>query len=82
MKFSTLAAAAVAFALQVQAALAAPTFTNCAPVYDQNITDFSISPIPWCIGKNYTLTATGPLSTAVIAPSTLKISGKYLGRTV
>ncbi|KAF9331734.1 hypothetical protein BG006_005426 [Podila minutissima] len=83
MKFSTLASAAVAFALQVQVALAGPTFTNCASSQaDQNITDFSISPDPLCIGKNYTLTATGSLPTAVIAPAKLMVQETFRGRVV
>ncbi|KAF9311533.1 hypothetical protein BG006_004551, partial [Podila minutissima] len=47
-----------------------------------NITDFSISPVPLCSGKNYTLTATGPLSTDIIAPATLTVQGRYIGRVV
>ncbi|KAF9314597.1 hypothetical protein BG003_004003 [Podila horticola] len=81
MKFSTLVAAAAAVTLQVQVALAGPTFTDCAPpgIADFTVTNFTISS-PFCPGKNYTLTATGTLAAPIIAPSKLSISAKYLGR--
>ncbi|KAF9420804.1 hypothetical protein BGZ94_009030 [Podila epigama] len=79
MKFFA-AVAALAFTALVQAQV---PFINCAvgPT-DLTINSFSLSPYPLCINQNVCATGTGTLSTPVIAPAKLSISGKYLGRVV
>ncbi|KAG9323324.1 hypothetical protein KVV02_004532 [Mortierella alpina] len=70
-------------ALVVAAVANAQTFTNCAAgPTDLTINAFSVSPYPLCIGQNVCATGTGSLSTPVIAPAKLAITGKYLGRIV
>ncbi|KAG0337663.1 hypothetical protein BG004_007557 [Podila humilis] len=79
MKFTAVAAlllAAVATAQQ-------PTWTNCATgPTDMTVSAFSVAPYPLCVNQNVCATVVGTLSTAVIAPAKLSISGKYLGRVV
>lgn len=61
-----------------------PVSGDCAPsgTADQTVTDFNLTPSDYCVGKPYTITTTGPLSQDVVAPATISVSGKYLGRVV
>ncbi|KAG0029327.1 hypothetical protein BGZ81_003908 [Podila clonocystis] len=81
MKFFA-AIATLAFTVLVKAQM--PPVTDCAPsgTADLTITSFTLSPYPLCIGQNVCASGTGVLSTPVIAPAKLAISGKYLGRVV
>ncbi|KAG0213541.1 hypothetical protein BGX28_004177 [Mortierella sp. GBA30] len=75
--------AAIAALFVAAVANAQVPFTNCATTpTDITIDTFSIAPYPLCIGQNVCATGTGTLSTPVIAPAKLTITGKYLGRTV
>ncbi|KAG0201211.1 hypothetical protein BGX28_005911 [Mortierella sp. GBA30] len=77
--FAAIAALVVAAVANAQS----PAFTNCATgVADMTVTGFSVSPYPLCIGKTVCATVTGTLATSIVAPATLTITGKYLGRTV
>ncbi|CAO3570116.1 unnamed protein product [Mortierella alpina] len=70
-------------ALVVATVANAQTFTNCATgVADMTVTGFSVNPYPLCIGQNVCATVTGTLSTPIIAPAKLAVTGKYLGRVV
>ncbi|KAF9937887.1 hypothetical protein BGZ75_004470 [Mortierella antarctica] len=70
-------------ALVVAAVANAQTFTNCAAgPTDMTLTAFSVTPYPLCIGQNVCATVSGTLSTPIIAPAKLSVTGKYLGRIV
>ncbi|KAG9321460.1 hypothetical protein KVV02_003587 [Mortierella alpina] len=73
-----------AIAALVAAAVAnAQTFTNCAAgPTDMALTAFSVTPYPLCIGQNVCATVSGTLSTPIVAPAKLSVTGKYLGRIV
>ena len=59
-----------------------PNFANCATgSTDQTVTGFTVTP-DYCIGKNYTLTFTGPLSAPIIEGAQLQIIGRYLNKIV
>ncbi|KAG0242928.1 hypothetical protein BG011_003227 [Mortierella polycephala] len=47
-----------------------------------NVTSFSVSPYPLCVGQNACFTATGTLLHPIIRSASLSIVGKYLGRVV
>ncbi|KAG0334291.1 hypothetical protein BG004_000481 [Podila humilis] len=75
--------AAVAALLVATVANAQVPFTNCATgPTDLTITTFSLAPYPLCVNQNVCASGVGVLSTPVIAPAKLSISGKYLGRVV
>ncbi|KAF9410874.1 hypothetical protein BGZ94_001496 [Podila epigama] len=77
--FAAVAALLVATVAQAQQ----PTWTNCAiGATDMTVSSFSVAPYPLCVNQNVCATISGTLSTPVIAPAKLSISGKYLGRVV
>ncbi|KAK3846397.1 MAG: hypothetical protein J3R72DRAFT_471549 [Linnemannia gamsii] len=43
-------------------------------------TNYTVTPSPMCIGKQFCLTASGTLSTDIIEGSTYSFVGRYLGR--
>ncbi|KAF9331526.1 hypothetical protein BG006_005606 [Podila minutissima] len=76
--------AAVAALLVATVANAQVAWSDCAPAgtADMTVSAFSVTPYPLCIGQNVCATVVGTLSTPVIAPAKLAVSGKYLGRVV
>ncbi len=70
-------------AIVVAAVANAQTFTSCATgPTDMTVTAFSVNPYPLCVGQNVCATVGGTLSTPIIAPAKLAVTGKYLGRVV
>ncbi|KAI9235022.1 MAG: hypothetical protein BYD32DRAFT_489228 [Podila humilis] len=60
-----------------------PISSNCATGYtDQNVTDFSLTPSEYCIGKPYTVTTTGSLSDDIIEGGSLHVIVRYINRIV
>ncbi|KAF9309703.1 hypothetical protein BG003_009442 [Podila horticola] len=82
MKFIT--AVAALLVASVVNAQTPPVWTDCAPpgTADMTVSSFSVLPYPLCINQNVCATVVGTLSTPVVAPSKLSVSGKYLGRVV
>ncbi|KAI7826118.1 hypothetical protein BC939DRAFT_475820 [Gamsiella multidivaricata] len=79
MRFTAIAALLLAAVASAQS----PILTNCAPgTTEMTVTSVSLSPYPLCTNKNVCITATGTLSTSIVAGASLSISGRYLGRVV
>ncbi|KAF9369462.1 hypothetical protein CPB97_003584 [Podila verticillata] len=60
-----------------------PISRDCATgATDQNVTDFNLTPSDYCIGKPYTLTTAGSLSTDIIEGAKMSLIGRFLNRIV
>ncbi|OAQ27821.1 hypothetical protein K457DRAFT_20826 [Linnemannia elongata AG-77] len=82
MKFITAITALATAAAVASAELPPPgNFSNCANSFARlALTNFTLSPLPMCIGKEFCYTATGTLNTGIINGATLSITGRFLGR--
>ncbi|KAK3825349.1 MAG: hypothetical protein J3Q66DRAFT_365139 [Benniella sp.] len=75
-------AAVATLILATFATAQSPMFIGCG-AFPEILVDFLfLNPYPLCVGKTVTITVIGSISTPILDRSTLKISGRYLGRIV
>ncbi|KAG0289979.1 hypothetical protein BGZ96_006519 [Linnemannia gamsii] len=84
MKLIATITAIAAVSMATTVALPPPgPFANCTAGPTQlTLTDYSLSPSPFCIGKQFCCTATGTLDSPIVQGGELMAIGRYLNRIV